>query len=165
MRYSIRVAVGSLISVMCLGLALYALYQLVRGGSCASGGVHVSARQCPPGTETWAWVLPGAIVGGLLAFFLGTVKGIGPAPQDPAGPGPAGLGHHVPGGQARPARPFAGPAIVVRGQVISGERPSGASPDGRDPLDRLRKLQALLDAGTVSPAEFEAAKARILAEM
>ncbi|MEW9533813.1 SHOCT domain-containing protein [Microbispora sp. NPDC049125] len=133
MRYRIRVGIGVLISLVCLGFALYALYQLVRGGSCASGGNYVSARACPPGTEKWAWVLPGAIIGGLLSFFLGTFKGFGPAPV--AGASPA-------------------PSFTPR-----------SAGSGQDPLDRLRKLQTLLDAGTVSRAEFETAKARILSEM
>ncbi|MEU4232042.1 SHOCT domain-containing protein [Nonomuraea sp. NPDC026600] len=139
MAYRIRVCIGALISLACLGLALYALFQLVRGGSCSSGGVHVSARQCPPGTEKWAWVLPGAIIGGLLSFFLGTFKGFGPAPE----------------------------ATRTRGGIPLGSpgRATGAAAPDRDPIVRLRLLRELLDAGTLSPAEFELAKAKILNEM
>jgi hypothetical protein len=59
----------------------------------------------------------------------------------------------------------------MRGQLIPEERGSASPASGRnaasgaDPLDQLRKLQALLDAGTLSRAEFELAKAKILAEM
>jgi hypothetical protein len=174
-RYYVRVCIGSLLSLICLGFALYALYQLIRGGSCASGGNYVSLRQCPPGTEKWAWVLPGSIIGGLLSFFLATFKKSGPSFKAEAGL--AGLLAEarartatgaVPSG---PADLFGGRVVVMRGQLIPEERGAASSASGRnaasgaDPLDQLRKLQALLDAGTLSRAEFELAKAKILAEM
>jgi hypothetical protein len=179
--YRIRVCIGSLISLVCLGFAFYALYQLIRGGSCASGGNYVSVRQCPPGTEKWAWVLPGAIIGGLLSLFLGTFKGFGPAPKAPlksAAPAPFD-----------PAGLFDGRVVVARGQVFTrgqvpnsgqmftpGQAPTsgqaftpgrtpGGPTDAQDPIVRLQRLRELLDAGTLSPAEFELAKAKILAEM
>ena len=152
MLYRIRVIIGSLISLVCLGFALYALYQLVRGGSCASGGNYVSVRQCPPGTEMWAWILPGAIIGGLLSLFLGTFKGFvrTPAPAEP----PAD-------GSTRWTTPVdrRSPLILTRGQVF---RPGAGD---QDPLLRLQRLRELLDAGTLSPAEFELAKRKILNEM
>ncbi|MEV7968248.1 SHOCT domain-containing protein [Sphaerisporangium sp. NPDC088356] len=169
--YRIRVCIGSLISLVCLGFALYALYQLIRGGSCASGGNYVSARACPPGTEKWAWVLPGAIIGGLLSFFLGTFKGSGPTPIDGVN------------AASDPATRLGGRVIMTRGQVFTrGETPDswqmftpgqapppggapGGPADALDPIVRLQKLRELLDAGTLSPAEFEQAKAKILAEM
>ncbi|RCG20090.1 SHOCT domain-containing protein [Sphaerisporangium album] len=168
--YRIRVCIGSLISLVCLGFALYALYQLIRGGSCASGGNYVSARECPPGTEKWAWILPGAIIGGLLSFFLGVFKGFGPAPTDRTE------------ASSDPATRLGGRVIVTRGQVFPrgetphswqmftpGQAPPGQAPtgpvDGRDPIVRLQRLRELLDAGTLSPAEFERAKAKILSEM
>jgi hypothetical protein len=150
--YRIRVIIGSLISLVCLGFALYALYQLVRGGSCASGGNYVSVRQCPPGTEKWAWILPGAIIGGLLSLFLGTFKGFGPAPE-PAVPPADGF--------TRRTTPVDGrsPLILARGQVFR------TAAGDQDPLLRLQRLRELLDAGTLSPAEFELAKRKILNEM
>jgi hypothetical protein len=165
-RYYVRVCIGSLISLVCLGFALYALYQLIRGGSCASGGNYVSARQCPPGTEKWAWVLPGSIIGGLLSFFLGTIKGFGPAPKADTGPAGFSAGARA-ASDMTPSGPaaFGGRAMVVRGRLISEEPMSGLPASGADPLDQLRKLQSLLDAGTLSQAEFELAKAKILAEM
>lgn len=197
MAYRIRVCIGALISLVCLGFALYALFQLVRGGSCASGGVHISARQCPPGTEKWAWVLPGAIIGGLLSFFLGTFKGFGPAPEATRTRGGVPLGG--PGRATGGAAPFdpagfiGGQVIVARGRMfIPGQVPGSpvdgtdayadhrdpspgrADPSGhradptvddRDPIVRLYRLRELLDAGTLSPAEFELAKAKILNEM
>jgi hypothetical protein len=190
--YRIRVCIGSLISLACLGLALYALFQLVRGGSCASGGVYVSARQCPPGTEKWAWVLPGAIIGGLLSFFLGTFKGFGPAPEATRTLGgvpraTGGAAPFDPAGFIRGQVIVAGGRVVIPGQVpgspvdgtdaYADQRdpstgradPSGhrgdPSVDDRDPIVRLFRLRELLDAGTLSPAEFELAKAKILNEM
>jgi hypothetical protein len=43
-------------------------------------------------------------------------------------------------------------------------RPAPARPSG-DPVDRLRKLGDLRDAGVLSAAEFDAAKSQILAEL
>ncbi|WP_371785332.1 SHOCT domain-containing protein [Streptosporangium subroseum] len=175
MRYYVRVCIGSLISLVCLGFALYALYELVRGGSCASGGNYVSVRQCAPGSEKWAWVLPGSIIGGLLSFFLGTFKGFGPPPKADASPAgfAAGAGARTATGAAPSGQAdlFGGRVVVMRGQLIPEERGAASPVSGRnaasdaDPLDQLRKLQALLDAGTLSRAEFERAKAKILAEM
>jgi hypothetical protein len=150
--YRIRVIVGSLISLVCLVFALYALYQLLRGGSCASGGNYVSVRQCPPGTEKWAWILPGTIIGGLLSFFLGTFKGF-VRTREPSDTSADGLTL-----RATPVdRPS--PLILTRGQVF------GTAAGDQDPLLRLQRLRELLDAGTLSPAEFELAKRKILNEM
>ncbi|MCW2881252.1 MAG: Short C-terminal protein [Sphaerisporangium sp.] len=189
MRYYVRVCIGSLISLVCLGFAIYALYQLIRGGSCASGGNYVSLRQCPPGTTTWAWVLPGAIIGGLLGLFLAAWK---PTPKTDdilAGLSAMARARASDATPLDPASLFGGRANVVRGQLIPDEwmprlstsgqgypsagqfksaadfMSSADSMPGQDPLDRLRKLQTLLDAGTLSQAEFELAKARILEEM
>jgi hypothetical protein len=186
--YRIRVCIGSLISVLCLGFAVYALYQLVRGGSCASGGNYVSVRQCPPGTEKWAWVLPGAIIGGLLSFFLGTFKGFGPAPEAAANRGVGPVGRPEP---FNPAGLLDGRVIVASSHVFTrGQTPAsdqmftpgkppasgqafapgqtpgpGLSGEGQDPIVRLQRLRELLDAGTLTPTEFELAKAKILDEM
>lgn len=43
----------------------------------------------------------------------------------------------------------------------AGQRPS-AAPTQADPMDQLRKLAELRDAGIVSPAEFEAKKSQLL---
>jgi hypothetical protein len=45
----------------------WGMYHLMRTGSCASGGPYVSARPCPPGTETHVL----ALVGGIFAGFAG----------------------------------------------------------------------------------------------
>jgi hypothetical protein len=56
------------------------------------------------------------------------------------------------------ARPWAGGPQTARPATPS--RPAGG-----DPVDRLRKLGELRDAGVLSAAEFDTAKARILAEL
>ncbi|WP_248964590.1 SHOCT domain-containing protein [Sphaerisporangium perillae] len=165
MAYRIRVFIGALISLVCLGFAFYALYQLIRGGSCASGGNYVSVRQCPPGTEKWAWVLPGSIIGGLLSFFLGTFKGFGPAPEVTGKRAAAGAAYPAREPGAAPFDPavmFGGRVIVARGRPFTPGGTHGSPADGEDPIARLRKLRDLLDDGTLTPTEFEAAKARIL---
>jgi hypothetical protein len=79
----VRKVLGTLLAVACFGLALYALFRLVQGGSCASGGNYVSARPCPSGTGRWAAELPLGIIGGLLFLGLGFIK-FGRAEPTPA---------------------------------------------------------------------------------
>jgi hypothetical protein len=43
--------------------------------------------------------------------------------------------------------------------------PAASVPANGDPVERLRKLGELRDAGVLSPSEFEVAKSRILAEL
>lgn len=40
-----------------------------------------------------------------------------------------------------------------------------SAPTATDPMERLRKLAELRDAGVVTPAEFEAKKAELLAQI
>ena len=60
-------AVG--LALMVAGVAGFAfcLYQLVKTGTCASGGPYVSARPCPAGTG--AYIV--GVIGGVFAFLLG----------------------------------------------------------------------------------------------
>ena len=60
------------------------------------------------------------------------------------------------------APPPASPATAAR---PSPPAPSAPVPTTGDPVDRLRRLGELRDKGVLSPAEFDAAKARILAEL
>jgi hypothetical protein len=62
-----RGAVG--LALMALGLAAFAfgLWQLVKTGSCASGGPYVSARPCPAGTGLHVV----ALIAGVAAFLVG----------------------------------------------------------------------------------------------
>ncbi|UAC00137.1 SHOCT domain-containing protein [Dactylosporangium vinaceum] len=154
--YRVRSIIGFLLGVACVGVALFALFQLIRGGSCASGGNHVSARQCPPGTGTWAFILPLAIIGSLASFILGRLRFGPPAPVPP------------PQRHSRPfaaAPPFGTLVTINEGQLFTAG-PSTAQPaPTTDPLVRLTMLQSLRDSGALSPAEYEQAKAKILAEM
>lgn len=64
-----------------VGLSLvatsWAMYMLMRTGSCASGGVYVSARPCPAGTGLQILALMGSIFGGLLGAFLARSVSLG----------------------------------------------------------------------------------------
>lgn len=56
---------------------------------------------------------------------------------------------------------------VSGGIVVHGEARgrSSATPAGRDPVERLRKLKEMLDAGLISFGEYEAKRAEILSGM
>ncbi|WP_344612176.1 SHOCT domain-containing protein [Dactylosporangium salmoneum] len=157
--YRVRATIGFLLGVVCLGIALFALFQLVRGGSCASGGNYVSARQCPPGTGKWAFILPLAIIGSLASFILGRLRF-----QQPAAPVPPP--HPHPFGNVGPAAsPFGAPVTFNDGQLFKAVPGTAQPAPTTDPLVRLTMLQSLRDSGALSPAEYEQAKAKILAEM
>jgi hypothetical protein len=64
----------------------WAIYHIVRTGSCASGGPYVSARPCPPGTGLQIAVLTGGIFGGLIGGALYAARGRGGRPS------PVGIG-------------------------------------------------------------------------
>jgi hypothetical protein len=57
-------------------------------------------------------------------------------------------------------------ALGQAGVAVPGGTPAsgGAAPAAEDPLDRLKKLNDLRQAGALTDAEFEAQKAKILAE-
>jgi hypothetical protein len=175
--HRIRKIVGTVLAIACVALALYALVRLVQGGSCASGGNYVSTRQCPPGTGWWAFELPVGIIGSLFFFFLANMK-LGKAREEmnantiraatlrssfgtSGGPqaftfGPEGAQTFTIGSEGLQAftvgpegfRPFAAPAAAAQ-----------------DPHARLERLRVLRDANALTPAEYEAAKAKILSEM
>ncbi|WP_426514782.1 SHOCT domain-containing protein [Dactylosporangium sp. McL0621] len=156
--YRVRSTIGFLLGVVCLGVALFALVQLVRGGSCASGGNYVSARQCPPGTGKWAFILPLAIIGGLASFILGRLRFGQPVPVPPPHPHPFG---NAGGGTP----PFRALVRINDGQSFAAGSGAAQPAPATDPLVRLSMLQSLRDSGALSPAEYEQAKAKILAEM
>jgi hypothetical protein len=70
----VRKVFGTLFAVACFGIAIYALFRLVQGGSCSSGGNYVSTQQCRPGSGWWAAELPLGIIGGLLFLGIGYLK-------------------------------------------------------------------------------------------
>lgn len=51
-------------------LGLWALLAVMRYGSCASGGVYVSSRQCAPGTGLKIMGIMGSVFGVLIAMFF-----------------------------------------------------------------------------------------------
>ncbi len=89
---------------------------------------------------------------------------------------PMGLAALVPYWLGRSARRTVEPLLAAQRSAVSPSsvprppsprptpRPAPSPPSG-DPVERLRKLGELRDSGVLSPAEFEKAKARILAEL
>lgn len=67
MRYLVCTIVG--LGLFGFGIAIFdgALYDLLKIGTCASGGPYVSARPCPSGTERYIL----SLFGGLLAVAVG----------------------------------------------------------------------------------------------
>jgi hypothetical protein len=77
----------------------------------------------------------------------------------------------------RPKPAVTGPAELATAPVLSppaahppmaGPRPVSVQPAGatsQDPLDRIAKLAQLRDSGALTNEEFEAQKAKLLAEM
>jgi hypothetical protein len=57
------------IALMVVGLAgfLFCLYEVVKTGTCASGGPYVSARECPSSTPYYI----GGLTGGIVLFLVG----------------------------------------------------------------------------------------------
>ena len=144
MKSYLRTFLGSLVALCGLGVFLFGLFQLIRGGSCASGGNYVSTRQCAPGSTAWMFALPPALLIGLAGLLL--IARRGPRPQ-----------------KAPPAFVFSRPE-VLRPDLGQFHPQSGGAP-AADPIARLERLQALRDAGALSQAEYERAKASVLADM
>jgi hypothetical protein len=162
----IRKVLGTILAIACFGLALYALVRLVQGGSCGSGGNYVSTRPCPPGTGWWAFELPVGIVGGLFFIILANMK-FGRARQEMNANSRRAsslrsqmftAGSQPPAGWPAqlPWPPNDGPAAF---------QPPATPPADQDPLTRLERLRALRDANALTPAEYDAAKAKILSQM
>ena len=66
---------GMLVSLAALLLMTWALYHLVRTGTCASGGPYVSARPCPEGTGAKILGLMGAIFALLIGGGIYAARG------------------------------------------------------------------------------------------
>jgi len=153
----VRKVLGTVLAVACFGLAVYALARLVQGGSCASGGNYVSTHQCPAGTGWWAAELPLGIIGGLLFLGLGYLKFGKESKENQDEPTPIAA--------PRPAQMFmAGSGIDWQNATVMRMQGDETSAD-QDPLSRLERLRALRDANALTPAEYDAAKAKILSQM
>jgi hypothetical protein len=72
-----RAALGLVMLGGGLVLTAWAIYHLMRTGSCASGGVYVSARPCPPGTGLHVLGLMGSIFLALGGVGLARSPGLG----------------------------------------------------------------------------------------
>ena len=72
-----RALLGLAITGGGLVLTAWAIYHLMRTGSCASGGVYVSARPCPPGTGWHVLGLLGSIGLGVAGAFLARSPALG----------------------------------------------------------------------------------------
>ena len=60
-------AVGLGLMIVGVGGFAFCLYELVKTGTCASGGPYVSARPCP--SSTGAYIV--GVIGGVFVFLLG----------------------------------------------------------------------------------------------
>ena len=74
-RYWSLSLLGMLVSLAALLLMTWALYHLVRTGTCASGGPYVSARPCPEGTGAKILGLMGAIFALLIGGGIYAARG------------------------------------------------------------------------------------------
>lgn len=77
---ALRTILGMAVGGAALVIFALELYELMRIGTCASGGAYVSARACPAGTGTHIGLLMGSIFAGLAAPLLyGADRGFGVA--------------------------------------------------------------------------------------
>lgn len=74
-KYWSRSLLGMAICLVALLFMVWALYHLVRTGSCASGGPYVSARPCPEGTGEKILGLIGSIFGLLIGGGIYAARG------------------------------------------------------------------------------------------
>jgi hypothetical protein len=161
-KFYVRAGLGSLIALGAVAVVLFGIYQVARGGTCASGGPYVSTKECAPGSTAWMFVIPPALLVGLCGIWLVVLRG----------PRPGTARHHpaeIPPG--RPDRPSAGMtqdhflAMLTTPTPTPTPTRAPAPQAATDPIARLERLQSLLASGALSPAEFQQAKAKILAEM
>ena len=76
-RYWMFALAGMLVCGASIVSIDWALYHLIRTGTCASGGPYVSARPCPPGTGGHIMALIGGIFGGLIGTAVFAARGAG----------------------------------------------------------------------------------------
>jgi hypothetical protein len=160
-------AIAAIVMLASLTGFAYCLYELLKTGSCSSGGPYVTTLpECPPGTAAWVWIMQGAILVGvcdLLWFILlnrrwaaRLVRLPAPVLPDSHGTGPYRSGTM----DARAAGALR--TLLFPPGATDGE-PQDRAPAG-DALARLERLQVLRSSGILTPAEFEKAKAKIMEE-
>jgi hypothetical protein len=66
----LRVYLGLALLAVSILASVWAVTALARYGSCASGGVYVSARECAPGTGLKIFAITGGVFAGLLGMAL-----------------------------------------------------------------------------------------------
>ena len=114
---ALRTLIGlALIAVSTIAIC-WAIYNLVRIGTCASGGPYVIANQCPPGTGTKVFALVGGIFGLLIGAAVSPLRGSAGVAW--------GLGFTMIGVGALvaaigPAHPPGGDALTIFGWVFGG---------------------------------------------
>jgi hypothetical protein len=114
-------------------------------------GFAPPAELAPDGGWEWGWIIPGVIfvlMGAVPLWLAWTSRSV----VRTEGGGALARRFGMPGTVALPA------ASPRRGS------PGGATPDGDDLVDRLERLAALHRDGSLSDAEYEAAKRAVLGE-
>ena len=123
--------------------------------------------KCDPTSTAWAFGLPPVAIVGLCGVFLFARRGPRPgtfadeSPDAVTGPGTVPGAAPTPFDRADFLRGLAGKPGVVFLTTSTAGSPASAE----DPLVRLERLQALLDAGALSQSEFERTKAKLLADL
>jgi hypothetical protein len=113
------------------------------------------------------FALPPALLIGLSGLWLVKLRGPRPGAPEPVAAAtavPRSRDVILPGIAMSRDQLFATLAAATSAAATSAASPTSAA-SATDPIVRLEKLQALLDAGALSPDEFQQAKAKILAEM
>jgi hypothetical protein len=83
-KFYVRSVLGSLIALGAAALFVFGIYQVARGGTCASGGPYVSTKECAPASTTWMFVLPPVLLVGLCGLWLVKLRGPRPGAAEPA---------------------------------------------------------------------------------
>lgn len=132
-------------------------------GNAKLTGIIIAAVFIPMGLVPLRWIVGRSALrrryNAITSQFLQSAEGMPAAAPGPVGPprsapppGPVGPPRSAP--PAPPAPPAPTPP-----------RPAPAADVAGDPVERLRKLGELRDAGVLTRSEFDAAKSRILAEL
>lgn len=171
MRYYVLSAIGAAVLFASLTAFAYSLLELIQVGTCASGGPYVSQRPCPDGTGTYIVILTASVFTALMGIGLYVAKGRPPGAE--AAPAASRLGISSALGLAgnlssrvragRAAEPATSAPPQRSATPPSGAPSPGAGSAGDDRLERLERLGKLRDEGVITPSEFEAEKAKILA--
>jgi hypothetical protein len=86
-RYFLCTLIGlALLVASCVAIA-YSVYQLLQIGTCASGGPYQVARECPEGTERFAFAIPVAVLTLLIGTGVYSLRGRAPGSDRDPRPG------------------------------------------------------------------------------